>query len=732
MSTAALHPDTAAAADALLAALLWLTRHHGHEHSAASLLAGHPVDEVLLPPQALRVLQAAGFKAGVVERALPQLNALLLPVVLLLHERGACILLARLDGARYEVLDPISGARSVLPEAALATRYSGFALLATPTAVSTAPADKEDTPHWLWHTLRRFAPHYRSALLAALLSNVLMLAIGLVTSVVFDKVIPHQAFNTLWALTAVALTALVFDTAARQLRSHLIDLAGKKADLLMGMTLFRHTLELRMEHRPASAGGCAHQMAQIELVRDFTTSATLSALTDLPFILLFVAMIFAVAGQLGWVVVLAIPAVLVSTLLMQRSLRRTMRENLQHMTDQQALMVEALEGLEDVKSTGAQGRFVRRFEQSTAAAAEAALRSRRMASWSNNLAMGSQQLVTLAMLVWGVYLISANQLSPGALIGAVMFAGRALAPLACVVGLATRYQGARAALRALDQLMALPTERPTGAAVRPPMVLKGGIALRDVQFSYPPTGTAPAPLVLKGVNLRFEPSERVVILGRIGSGKSTVLRVLAGLYEPTQGRVEVDGIDLRQLDRADFRSQIGFVSQEPRLFKGTLRDNVTMGRPGIDAAALTEVARLTGLDRVIDTHPQGWELEVGELGVLLSGGQRQLVALARCLVARPRILFMDEPTSSMDAQSELVFLRQLSAAVGDRTLVMVTHRPAALELAQRVVVIDAGQVLLDGPKRAVMAALSGHKLDTPEAAAAATPAPSPAALTAQA
>ncbi|NML14879.1 type I secretion system permease/ATPase [Azohydromonas caseinilytica] len=728
-AAAAAAPEPATAPDALLAALLWLTRHHGREHSAASLLAGQAVDAGLLTPaQALRVLQAASFKAGVVERPLAQLSELLMPAVLLLHERQACVVLRRLEGARYEVADPLSGAVSVQAEAELAPRHTGFVLVATPQATPTSEADRVDAPHWLWSTLRRFAPHYRTAMLAALLSNVLTLVIGTVTSVTYDKVIPHQAFATLWALAAVALAALLFDTAARQLRAYLIDVAGKKADLLMGMALYRQTLEVRMEHRPASAGACAHQMAQVELVRDFTTSATLSVLTDLPFVLLFVAAIFVVAGPLGWVMVAAIPLVLGATLLMQNSLRRAMRANMQFMADQQALLVESLEGLEDVKATGAEGRFVGRFEVATAAAAEASLRSRRMASWSNNLASSSQQLVTLVMLVWGVYLIADNQLSSGGLIGAVMFASRAIAPLASVVGLATRYQGARAALRALDNLMGLPTERVAGAPALPPTRLSGRIALRDVQFAYPPTSAAPPPVVLKGVNLRFEPGERVAILGRIGSGKSTVLRILAGLYEPTQGRVEVDGIDLRQLDRADFRTQVGFVSQEPRLFKGTLRDNVTMGRPGIDAAALTEVAQLTGLDRVVAAHPQGWELEVGELGVLLSGGQRQLVALARCLVTRPRILLMDEPTSSMDAQSEQVFVRQLAAAAGDRTLVMVTHRPAVLELAQRVVVVDAGQVLLDGPKPLVLAALAGQKsAPAHPGAAAATPAPAAAA-----
>ncbi|WP_084267214.1 type I secretion system permease/ATPase [Azohydromonas lata] len=711
--------DPNAATDPLLAALLWLTRHHGHAHSTASLLAGHPVDGQLTAAQALRVLQAAGLKAGIVERPLSQLNELLFPAVLLLHGRDACIVLRRLEGARYEVLDPHTGETSVLDEASLTARHSGFTLAATPQA-HAGPAHGA-APHWLWGTLRRFLPYYRSALLAALLSNVLTLVIGLVSSVTFDKVIPTQAFVTMWALAAVSLLALTFDTAARQLRSHLIDLAGKRADLLVGSALFRQTLEVRMEHRPASAGACAHQMAQIELVREFTASATLSALSDLPFVLLFTAMIFATAGALGWVMVVAIPLVLGIAALMQSALRRTMRDNLKHQADLHALQVEALEGLEDLKAVGAAGRFVQRHDQATAAVAETALRSRRLASWTTNLSSMAQQLVTLAMLIWGVYLIAAGQLSAGALIGGIMYAGRAIAPLSMVVALATRYQSARAALQSLDGLMALPTERGAGAPPLPPMALSGRIGLRDVQFSYPPTGQAPPPQVLKGMNLRFEPGERVAVIGRIGSGKSTVLRIMAGLYEPTQGRVEVDGIDLRQLDRADFRSQVGFVSQEPRLFTGSLRENVVLGRPGIDAAALTEVARLTGLDRLVDTHPQGWELQVGEMGALLSGGQRQLVALARCLVTRPRILLMDEPTSSMDAQSELAFLRQLTAAAGDRTLVMVTHRPAVLELAQRLVVIDAGQVLLDGPKALVLAALAGHNKPGAAMPAAATP-----------
>jgi ATP-binding cassette subfamily C protein LapB len=317
--------------------------------------------------------------------------------------------------------------------------------------------------------------------------------------------------------------------------------------------------------------------------------------------------------------------------------------------------------------------------------------------------------VTLAMLVWGVYLIHAGEISGGALIGSVMFAGRAIGPLSSVVSLATRYQGARAAMTALDKLMAQPTERESGRAYVANHEINGRIGLHEVSFAYPQQGSDAAPKVLKGVNLKFEPGEKVAILGRIGSGKSTVLRLLAGLYQPTEGMVEANGIDLRQIDPPDFRARVGFVSQEPRLFNGSLRENVTLGRASVDATRLAEVARITGMDRMISGHPQGWELPVGEMGGLLSGGQRQLVALARCLVTQPQILLMDEPTSSMDAQSEILFLRQLKEAAGNRTLVVVTHRPAVLDLVNRVVVVDGGKVIMDGSKGQVLAALSGAK-----------------------
>ena len=731
-----LHPDPAAPGagaaalpaslgdDPLAQALVWLTRHHGQERSMASLFEGQHLSGPVGPDQALRALRDAGYKAGLVQRPIGEIHELLLPVLLLLNNGDACVLVARRPqaqgGAVCTVLLLGADAHEMqVPEAELQTEYSGIALLATPlpqpqrasphASAEEAAALIDPGSHWLWGTMKRFIPYYRAALLAALLSNTMMLVTGTITSVIYDKVIPNQAFVTLWAVAAAGGLALLFDLIARQLRAYLIDMAGKKSDLIVGTLLFRQSLGVRMEGRPESAGAYSHMVGQIEVVRDFFSSATLSAISDLPFVLIFIAMTFIIGGPLGWVMVVAVPLILGASWLIQGQLRRATSANLQQQADLHGLLVEAVEGIEDIKATGAQGRFLHHYETASAAAVDSQLRSRRITSLTMNLSALSQQLVTLVMLVWGVYLIDAKVISAGALMGGVMFAMRGLSPLTSIVMLSTRYQSARSAMRALDRVMSQPTEREAGRTYLPLREMSGRIGLHDVAFSYPAPAGREAPKVLKGVNLKFEPGERVAILGRIGSGKSTILRLVAGIYRPGEGSVEVDGIDLRQLDPSDFRAGVGYVPQDSRLFNGTLRDNVLLGRASADAARLVSVARLTGLARVVEMHPMGWDLPVGESGGLLSGGQRQLVALTRSLITEPRILLMDEPTSSMDAQSEVAFLRQLNEAAAGCTLVVVTHRPAVLELVQRIVVVDAGRVVMDGPKAAVLAALSGAK-----------------------
>lgn len=714
-------------ADPLLEALMWLCRHHGIERSEQSLLDGLALQAPMTPQQAVQLLRQVGFSASLVQRPPGKILALLMPVVMLLKNGDACIVMRRVSGRsrrnggdRYEVLMP--GAEEELctaTEEELLAEYSGYTLIAAlkPGARTARPSkdEDEDAPHWLWDTIRRFIPYYRSAMLAALLSNVLMIVTGLFTSVVYDRVIPNKAFVTLWSMGAGVLVAIAFDLVARQLRSYLIDMAGKKADLALGNAIFRQALGIRLEHRPESAGAFAHRLAQIELVRDFSTSATISALTDLPFILLFVLVTWLVAGPMVIVLLVAIPVIFGMTVGIQNLLRRHMRANMGQQADLHGVLIEAVEGMEDVRAAGAQGHFIQRYEDANAAAAMSSLKARVLSSWVNNFAMVSQQLITVAMLLWGVHLIDAGQLTGGALIAAVMFSGRAIAPLSMMVNLASRYQGAKAALKSLDQLMEMPTERDQGKRYLSRSGLTGQLGLHDVRFAYPQGTRQHAPMVLKGVTLNIQPGERVALLGKIGSGKSTILRMLGGLYLPTDGFVEVDGIDLRQIDPSDFRAHMGFVSQEPRLFAGSLKDNVLLGRRNADVEHFLAVAKLTGLDKIAASHPMGYDLPVGEAGGLLSGGQRQLVALARCLVTHPQILLLDEPTSSMDAQAEMNFIRHLKTSVGDRTLVVVTHRPALLDVVDRVVVVDGGRILADGPKAQVLAALAGQRPAAPVA-----------------
>ncbi|WP_207301110.1 type I secretion system permease/ATPase [Aquabacterium lacunae] len=705
--------------DPLLGALLWLCRHHGQERSAVSLLALTSATLPLTPPKAVQLMQEAGFHAAVIQRAPERMLGLLFPLVLLLRSGDVCIVTRRLEASgrrgqdRYEVIMP---GESHTVEASLQdiqAEYSGYALVASP-RVSDAAADDDGVPldpdrHWLWGTLRRFAPYYRSAMVAALLSNVLMLVVGLFSSVVFDRVIPHKAMVTLWSLAIGTAVAIGFDLLARQLRSHLIDQAGKKADLILGNVLFRQALSIRLEHRPPSAGGFAHELGQIEIIRDFSTSATMAVLTDLPFVLLFVAMTFFIAGPLGWVLVLTVPLVLGLSWAGQKMLARLSSANLKQNAQLQGVLVEAMDGLEDIRAAGAQGHFLQRYEESNSAQAVSSLKSRALTSWVNNFAGVAQQLVTVVMLVWGVHLVHDGVISAGAVITAVMFGARAIAPLSSVVSLATRYQGAKAALRMLDRIMKLPLDRQPDRQYLPRHKVRGQMALREVGFSYPAQGAEHAPAVLKDLNLQIQPGQRVAVLGKMGSGKSTILRLLGGLYQPTEGLVEVDGIDLRQIDPVDFRSHVGFMSQEPKLFAGSLRDNIVLDRAHADVRALVPILQLTGLDKVAAAHPLGLDMPVGEGGCLLSGGQRQLVALARCLITRPQVLLLDEPTSAMDAQAEALFVKHLKAVAEGKTLVVVTHRPALLEVVDLVAVVEQGRLLAFGPKGQVMAALAGGK-----------------------
>jgi len=612
---------------------------------------------------------------------------------------------------RFQLVMPEVSASAVeMNLAELNEIYAGFAVMAKPTAVVDERASEmlpEVKGHWLFTTLWRYRRYYRSAAIAAVLINVLGLSSIFFTMNVYDRVVPNQAFVTLWSLAIGVTIAMIFEAVTRFVRAHLLDMAGKKADLVLGSMLFRQALSIQMEHKPASSGTFANQIREYESVRDFVASATLAAISDLPFILMFVGVIFFISGPLAIIPLMMIPLIIIVSAAIQWPLARIMKENLRDASLKQGVLIESVEGMETLKAVGGEAHMQRRWENFSALQSANSMKSKRYSTLATGVVTFLQQFQTVMLVVAGVYLINEGTFTMGAMIATVMLASRATGPLGQVIGLAVRYQQAKAALTSLNKLMEMPIDRDSSKTYLTDPPLSGEITLTNVNFSYPAPPMKPNPEILKDISLSIKAGERVAILGRIGSGKSTLLRVMARLYQPVKGQLSADGLDVNQIDPADWRKAVGFVGQDARLFYGTLRENVMIGRPDATANELLRVLNLTGLDHVAARHPSGINLTVGEGGEGLSGGQRQLVSLARTLLTRPKVLLMDEPTSAMDSMTENQFLAHLRRASEGHTLIVVTHRPSILALVDRIIVVEEGKVVADGPKDQVLAALEG-------------------------
>lgn len=703
--------------DSLLKSVSWVCHHYGLDKSDEALLAGLPRGNLLTPSLALKALENAGMTGGLVERGVHELPEQVMPIVLLRQGSGGCVLLSRgvVENAEgkneyaYQIILPeVSDKPVQVLHTELTQYYAGYAILVKPLAKIDSRAEEtlpHPSGHWLFSTLWRYRRYYRSAAIAAVLINFLALASIFFTMNVYDRVIPNQAFVTLWSLAIGVVIAMVFEAVTRYIRAHLLDVAGKKADLVIGSMLFRQAMSIRMENKPASSGSFANQIREFESVRDFIASATLSAITDLPFTLLFVGVIFAIGGALGWVPMMMIPLIIIVSVIIQWPLSKVMKENLRESSLKQGVLIESIEGIETLKSTGGTSWMQRRWQNFSALQSATGMKSKSYSAMATGSVAFFQQLQTVMLIVIGVYLIDAGTLTMGALIATVMLSGRATAPLGQVVGLAIRYQQAKAAMDSLNKLMEMPVDRDIARDYLPNPEVTGQITLKAVDFSYPAPPMQPNPAVLTNVSLNINAGERVAILGRIGSGKSTLLRLIARLYQPTGGQMFADGLDVNQIDPADWRKAVGYVGQDARLFCGTLRENVMIGCQDATPRELLRVLKLTGLDQVAARHPSGINLPIGEGGDGLSGGQRQLVSLARTLLATPSLLLMDEPTSAMDNMTEQQFIAHLHKAVVGHTLIVVTHRPSLLALVDRIIIVEEGKVVKDGPKEKVLAEL---------------------------
>jgi ATP-binding cassette, subfamily C, bacterial LapB len=702
-----IRPDAATVDDPLLGSLTALARLLEHPTSAQALTAGLPlVDGGLTPELFPRAAARAGLSARLLRRRLDEIDPLALPCVLLLEGRRACVLV-RYAADRCTVVLPESGLGATsVATAELARRYAGCALFARPEVAGTARArgvaQGGHGGHWFWGTLLRQWPVYAEVALAAVLINLFALATPLFVMNVYDRVVPNNAVETLWVLAIGVLIVFGFDFLLKALRGYFVDVAGRAADVKLAGALFEHVLGLRMAARPASAGAFANSLREFESLRDFFGSASITALVDLPFLFLFVGAVWLIGGWVALVPALAVPLVLAVGLLLQVPLDRAVRAGFEESAQKHGVLVEAIAGLETIKSVGGEGRVQNAWERFVAAAARSAGASRFWAALNVHFASLAANLVTVGVVVVGVHEIAAGRMTVGALVACSILAGRAMAPLAQVAGVLTRYHQSRAALASLDRVMRLPVERPADRRFLHRPQLRGEIEFKRVGFAYPRQKLQ----ALADVSFRIAAGERVGLVGRVGSGKTTVEKLVLGLYEPDSGAVLVDGTDLRQIDPADLRRNIGCVPQDVCLFQGTLRENVAMGAPHVDDEAVLRAARAAGVEDFAARHPMGYDLAVGERGEALSGGQRQAIAIARALLLDPPILVLDEPTSFMDSTAESRFKARLAAELDGRTLLLVTHRVSLLSLVDRLLVLDAGRLVADGPREEVLRLLA--------------------------
>ncbi len=639
--------------------------------------------------------EQAGFQAAFGQHQPGDIDEGLLPAILLTKSGGA-VVLHRRDADQAAIHDPRTGDGLIdVPLADLSTELTGHVLILKPE--HRHAHDERDAGvrgHWFRDAMAMNRWAYIQVGFAAMMINSLALVTSLFTMVVYDRILPSAATESLFALTIGVGVALAFDLILKTLRSGFIDHAGQRADLDMGQRVFDQVIETEMGARKGSVGAVSATMREFESLRDFFTSATMVALIDLPFVVIFVGAIFLLGGPLAVVPAIAVPVVLLIGLTVQPMLGRLADRVLAEGQMKQTVLVETLTGIEAIKAAGAGRQMRARWAEAIRRQSAYAVKSRAVTQGAINATGFVQQAAQILIVVYGALLVVSGQITSGVLIAAVILTGRALAPLALISQTLTRLHQARSSYRSLDALMQAPGEHPAGRQFLSRSRLSGEVRFDGVSFAYPDQqGVA-----LNEVSFDIAPGERVAILGPIGSGKSTIARLLLGLYRPTEGAVLADGIDIRQIDPTDLRRNIGAVLQEPWLLSGSLRENIAFGAARPRDEDILEASRLAGVEEFAARHPEGYDMRIGERGQGLSGGQRQAVVLARALMGAPPILLLDEPTAAMDIHSEAALIARLKGVLEDRTLIVITHRTSLLELVDRVIVIENGKVVADGPK----------------------------------
>ncbi len=690
--------------DSLLECLSFISIFYQRHTSKDSLVSGLPIHNNSMSIQDFLISsKRIGLISKVVERELLGISRLALPAVLILEKERACILLD-LDSEKKEakvIIPGLSEGEITMSLEDLEAEFTKQVIIIKPTYKFENKVSNEivipKPNHWFWGALKANLPIYKKVIVAAIFINLFVLAMPLFMKNVFDRVLPNNAIETLLAMTFGIVFILVFDLIFSLLRAYYLGKAGKKADLIMSNKIFDQLLNIRLSEKPNSTGQFVSRLQSFQSVRDFFTSATIATLVDIPFTLLFIAVIFYFAGVLGWISVITIILVLGLSWSMKNRIKEVVEKSAKEEQLKQTTLNEAVAGLEIIKSVRAQNRMKTHWDASLNQTLYYGEKSQMFSQFTTLTTGLISKLSNIAIIVAGVYLSLEGEMSMGGIIAAMMLNGRVIAPISQIVGMVIRYDQTLISMNNIEEIMGMEVENNGKNYISRPN-LNGDIELKNVTFAYKGQNFE----TLKDINLTIKQGEKIAILGKMGSGKSTLAKLIMNLYTPNSGSVLIDQTDIRQIDPVDLRRSIGCVPQEPFLFMGSIKDNITIGEQYVTDEEVISAAKAAGVHDFLGRHEAGYDLLVGERGEGLSGGERQAVTLARAIITNPNILIFDEPTNSMDKQTENTFMKKISTLIQNQTVIIITHKMSLLALVDRVIVLDDGKIVADGLKETVL------------------------------
>ncbi len=686
--------------DTLLECLLFLAKYHKRETSAESLKFNLPThNRSLNVDMFMQSAKRIGLVSKIVKRDITKLTKLALPSILLLDKNRSCVLLDydEKDGFAKVILPGLSSGETTISLEKLNSEYTGELIIIKPEFNFNNRIEKnvlvENPKEWFWGTLFRNKSIYKQVVVVSLFINLFILATPLFTMNVYDRVLPNNAIETMWALFIGISFVMFFDFIMKILRSYFLGIASKRTDTIISNKIFNHVLNIKIDSKPASTGQFVSRLQSFETVREFFTSATIAAFVDFPFAIIFILVIFYIGGPLAYITIFTVVISIFTSWYMQRPLKQLIEKSVKEEQIKNTTLIETVTGLEIIKSVRAQNRMRTNWDQSINKTVHYADKGHFLSQSITYFTAFISQFSNIAIVAGGVYLAADGGITMGAIIASMILNGRVIAPVSQLVGLIIKFDKTMLSLNNLDEVMKMPVEKENKDYISRPE-LKGKIELKDVNFAYKDQNHQ----TLKNINLTINEGEKIAILGKIGSGKSTLLKLIMNLYEPKSGSVLIDGVDTRQIDPIDLRHAVGCVPQEPFLFMGTIKDNITIGEQYVSDEELLKVSKIAGLDEFLGKHEAGFDLMVGERGEGLSGGEKQSVTLARALISDPNVLMLDEPTNAMDRQTEKAFIDKIEKIIGDKTLLVVTHKTSLLQLVDRVLIFENGEVVFDGPK----------------------------------